>query len=195
MQEAPNGGEEVVTSSKRNTIFGIALGLAIAAVAPMTALAKPVPLNQDVQDHGQYQLGPGEIPVLSPSTVHAQPMELGLSEGKILALGLGEKAVAKSPGTVHAQAMELGLSQGKILALGLAESGSDGRAVAKSTDDRSFSRATAVDPSPVVNVDDGRSIDVNPYTVTGFSLALLLAIGFGMGIAIRQSRKTKLSPA
>jgi hypothetical protein len=164
MQEAPNGGEEVVTSSKRNTILGIALGLAIAAIVPMTALAKPVPLNQDVQDHGQYQLGPGEVPTLGPSTVHAQAMELGLSEGKVLALGL-------------------------------AESGSDGRAVAKSPDDRSFSRATAVDPSPVVNVDDGRSIDVNSYTVTGFSLALLLAIGFGLSIAIRQSRKTKLSPA
>jgi hypothetical protein len=186
-----------VTSRKRNTILGIALGLAIAAIAPMSASAKPVPANQDVQDHGTYRLGPGEIPVLSPNTVHAQPMELGLSEGKIRALGLGDKAVAKSPGTVHAQAMELGLSQGKILALGLAESGSDGRAVATSPDDRAVSRATTLDtsPSPVVISDDGRSLDINPYTVTGFGLALLLAIGFGMGIAVWQSRRTKLSPA
>jgi hypothetical protein len=182
-----------VTSRKRNTILGIALGLAIAAIAPMSASAKPVPANQDVQDHGTYRLGPGEIPVLSPNTVHAQPMELGLSEGKIRALGLGDKAVAKSPGTVHAQAMELGLSQGKILALGL---GSDGRAVAKSPDDRAVSRATTLDTSPsTVVISDGRSLDINAYTVTGFGFALLLAIGFGMGIAVWQSRRTKLSPA
>jgi hypothetical protein len=183
-----------VTSRKRNTILGIALGLAIAAIAPMSASAKPVPANQDVQDHGTYRLGPGEIPVLSPNTVHAQPMELGLSEGKIRGLGLGDKAVAKSPGTVHAQAMELGLSQGKILALGL---GSDGRAVAKSPDDRAVSLATTLDtsPTPVVISDDGRSVDINAYTVTGFGFALLLAIGFGLGIAVWQSRRTKLSPA
>ena len=90
--------------------------------------------------------------------------------------------------------MELGLSQGKILALGL---GSDGRAVAKSPDDRAVSRATTLDtsPSPVVISDNGRSVDINAYTVTGFGFALLLAIGFGMGIAVWQSHRTKLSPA
>lgn len=170
-----------MTSRKRNTILGIALGLAIAAIAPMSASAKPVPANQDVQDHGSYQLGPGEIPVLS---LNAQPMELGLSEGKIRALGLAEPR----------QPMELGLSQGKILALGL---GSDGRAVAKSPDDRAVSRATTLDtsPSPVVISDNGRSVDINAYTVTGFGFALLLAIGFGMGIAVWQSHRTKLSLA
>ena len=149
-----------MTSRKRKTILGIALGLAIAAIAPMSASAKPVPANQDVQDHGSYQLGPGEIPVLS---LNAQPMELGLSQGKILALGLG----------------------------------SDGRAVAKSPDDRAVSRATTLDtsPSPVVISDNGRSVDINAYTVTGFGFALLLAIGFGLGIAVWQSHRTKLSPA
>lgn len=180
-----------MTSRKRNTVLGIALGLAVAAIAPMTALAKPVPANQDVQQHGSYQLGPGEIPVLSQS---AQPMELGLSEGKIRALGLSDQAVAKSRGTVHAP-MELGLSQGKILALGLGSSGNG--VVANSPDDRSFSRATTLDtsPSPVVSGGDGRSVDINAYTVTGFGLALLLAIGFGLGIAVWQSHRTKLSPA
>src|ERR671910_14452 len=70
---------------KRNTILRIAVGLAIAAIVPATALAKPVPVNQDVEDHGQYQLGPGEIPYVSQDR---QVMELGLSEGKIKALGL-----------------------------------------------------------------------------------------------------------
>ncbi|HEX2287838.1 MAG TPA: hypothetical protein VHH31_03705, partial [Gaiellaceae bacterium] len=66
--------------------------------------------------------------------------------------------------------------------------------VATSPDDRSFSKATSVDSTPVVS-DDGRSIDFDPYTVTGFVLALLLAMGIGMGIAIWHSRRTKLSPA
>ena len=176
--------------TKRNTILGIALGLAIAAIAPMSASAKPVPANQDVQDHGSYRLGPGEIPVFSQNT---QPMELGLSEGKIRALGLGDNAVAKSSGTLYAP-MELGLSQGKILALGLAESGS---VVSNSPDDRAVSRATTLDtsPSPVVISDNGRSVDINAYTVTGFGIALLLAIGFGMGIAVWQNRRTTLSTA
>jgi hypothetical protein len=172
--------------SRRNSILGIALGLAIAAIVPMSALAKPVPANQ--------------------GTVQDQAMELGLSQGKIIALGLGptgDGVVAKSPddrsfsrkaaspGTAYSQAMELGLSQGKINALGLGSTGSG--VVVKSPDDRSFSKATNVDPTPVVSNDGGRSIDINPYTVTGFGLALLLAVGFGL--AIRQSRRTKLSPA
>ena len=182
--------------SRRNSILGIALGLAIAAIVPMSALAKPVPASNDIRDHGQYQLGPGEIPVLGPSTVHAQAMELGLSEGKILALGLGgtspdDRSFSRAVTSVQDQPMELGLSQGKINALGLGSTGSG--VVVKSPDDRSFSKATNVDPTPVVSNDGGRSIDINPYTVTGFGLALLLAVGFGL--AIRQSRRTKLSPA
>jgi hypothetical protein len=93
--------------------------------------------------------------------------------------------------SVQGQTMELGISEGKIRELGLGPTGN--AVVAKSPDDRSFSKATNVDPTPVVIADNGRSIDVNPYTVTGFGLALLLAVGFGL--AIGQSRRTKLSPA
>ena len=208
--------------SKRNTILRIALGLAIAAIVPATALAKPVPVNQDVQNHGQYQLGPGEIPYVSQDR---QAMELGLSEGKIKALGLLPNQDVQDhgqyqlgPGEIpyvsqDRQAMELGLSEGKIKALGLLDDGtvgksSDDRSVSRATphgvqvasaatspDDRSFSRATSVDPTPVVVSDDGRSIDVDPYTVTGLVLALLLAMGIGMGISIWHNRRTKLSPA
>jgi hypothetical protein len=131
----------VVTS--RNTILGIALGLAITAIVPMSALAKPVPAPQ--------------------WSVQGQTMELGISEGKIRELGLGPTSNA---------------------------------VVAKSPDDRSFSRATSLDPTPVVvSNDNGRSIDINAYTVTGFGLALLLLAGFGLAIAVRQSHRTKLSPA
>ena len=62
-----------------------------------------------------------------------------------------------------------------------------------SPDDRGFAR-TQSEAATVVVTDDGSRIDVNPYVATGFGLALLLLAG-GMGIAIRQSRKTTLSPA
>jgi hypothetical protein len=164
---------------KRNTILRIALGLAIAAIVPATALAKPVPVNQDVEDHGQYQLGPGEVPYYSQGGV--QVMELGLSEGKIKALGLLDDS------TVGTSSDDRAVSRATPHGVEVAS-------VATSPDDRSFSKATSVDSTPVVS-DDGRSIDFDPYTVTGFVLALFLAMGIGMGIAIWHSRRTKLSPA
>ena len=51
-----------------------------------------------------------------------------------------------------------------------------------------------LDGSTVQCACHGSRFDVNPYVVSGFGLALLLLAG-GMGIAIRQSRKTTLSPA
>jgi hypothetical protein len=60
-------------------------------------------------------------------------------------------------------------------------------------DDRGFARV-GPETTTIVATDDGSRFDVNPYLVSGFGLALLLLAG-GMGIAIRQSRKTTLSPA
>ena len=166
---------------KRNTILRIALGLAIAAIVPATALAKPVPVNQDVESHGQYQLGPGEIPYLSQDTVQDQVMGLGVSEGQYKALGLSDDGV-------------VGKSSDDRAVSRATPHGVEVASVAKSPDDRSFSKATTIDPTPVVS-DNGRSIDFNPYTVTGFVLALLMALGLGMGIAVWHSRRTHLSPA
>jgi hypothetical protein len=181
MEEPRTRGEGIMRRRKRNTILRIALGLAIAAIVPATALAKPVPVNQDVEDHGQYQLGPGEIPYYSQGGV--QVMELGLSEGKIKALGLLDNS------TVGTSSDDRAVSRATPHGVEVASA-------ATSPDDRSFSRATSVDPTPVVVSDnDGRSIDFNPYTVTGFVLALLLALGLGMGIAVWHSRRTHLSPA
>jgi hypothetical protein len=177
--EQPQQEERKMRRRKRNTILRIALGLAIAAIVPATALAKPV--NQDVEDHGQYQLGPGEIPYVSQDR---QAMELGLSEGKIKALGLLDD------GTVGASSDDRAFSRATPIPHGVQVA-----SAATSPDDRSFSRATSVDPTPVVVSDDGRSIDIDPYTVTGFVLALLLAMGIGMGISIWHNRRTKLSPA
>ena len=60
-------------------------------------------------------------------------------------------------------------------------------------DDRGFARV-GPETTTIVATDDGSRFDVNPYVVSGFGLTLLLLAG-GMGIAIRQSRKTTLSTA
>jgi len=160
---------------KRQITGWVAVGLAIVATIPAMAQAEPSPyvLQSQVQ----------------------QPMELGLSEGKMRALGLieqgGMKSLddrsfpqAKNPYVGQTrQPMELGLSEGKIRALGLLE--------------QSGTASPAnVDPTPVVVSDGDRSIDVNAYTVTGFGVALLFAIAVGMSIvAAWHSRGTKLTPA
>ena len=70
---------------------------------------------------------------------------------------------------------------------------SQGVGVTSTPDDRSFSRAPSLETTPVVS-DGGTTVDINAYAVTGFGLALLLVIG-GTGLAIRHTRKEKLSPA
>jgi hypothetical protein len=189
--EISEGGEERMRRRKLFTIRRIALGLAIAAIVPTTALAKPVPLNQDVQDRGQYQLGPGEIPYYSQVTLQDQVMELGLSEGKINALGLGTRGQSSDDRAVTrampVREVPTWAKQIEAPYLRLAEP------VPNGSDDRSFSKATPVDSTPVVSDDNGGTIDFNPYTVTGFGIALLMAIG--MGLAVWHSRRTRLTPA
>jgi hypothetical protein len=185
MGETTREGEELMRRRKQITGW-VALGLAIAATVPAMAQSRPSPSQNQVR----------------------QPMELGLSEGKIQALGLLEESGMKSqddrsfPTTANADAslavsetnrqpMELGLSEGKIRALGLLE-----QSGMKSQDDRSFPTTANVDPTPVVVSDVDRSIDVNAYTVSGFGVVLLFAMAVGMGIvAVWHSRGTKLTPA
>jgi hypothetical protein len=173
-------GEGLMRRRKRHITGWVALGLAIVTTVPVAAQARP-------------------SPYASPTEVR-QPMELGLSEGKIRALGLLEQSAMRSrddrsfPTAVNVetsrQPMELGLSEGKIRALGLLE-----QSGTKSPDDRSFSRVTHVDPTPVVS-DGERTVDVNAYTVTGLAVAFFFAMAAGMGIvAVWHSRGTKLTPA
>jgi hypothetical protein len=63
-------------------------------------------------------------------------------------------------------------------------------------DDRSLARAMSVDSTPTAVVNDGgRSVDFNAYTVTGLVSVLLFAIGGGMMLGLLYSRRTKLSLA
>jgi hypothetical protein len=67
-----------------------------------------------------------------------------------------------------------------------------GVGVATSPDDRAYSRAPILETTtPIVS---DTTIEIDAYAVTGFGLALLLVIG-GTGLAIRHTRKGKLSPA
>jgi hypothetical protein len=152
-------------SKKRFSIGWIALGLAIVAVVPMTAQAKPVPTDQS---YAQYELGPAEIPYRVTRTL--SPDDRAFSR-------VDSAQQVEIPYLSHGQGVttaELGIATG-------------------SPDDRGFAR-TQSEAATVVVTDDGSRIDVDPYVVTGFGLALLLLAG-GMGIAIRHSRKTTLSPA
>ena len=58
---------------KRFSIGWVALGLAIVAMVPVTAEAKPVPTDQS---QAQYELGPAEIPYLSHRQYELGPAEI-----------------------------------------------------------------------------------------------------------------------
>jgi hypothetical protein len=166
---------------KRFTLIRIGLALAVAAIVPVTAQAGPLPgPTQHLQ--GQYEVGPGEIPYLSQGH--------GVNEADF---GPGRSADDRNlaRGTVASgqeQVVIPYLSQGTGVT-----SAELGFTVGKSPDDRSFARPTTLDTTTVVS-DGGTSIDVSPYAVTGFGLALLLMMG-GIGFVIRQSRKGRLAPA
>jgi hypothetical protein len=127
----------------------------------------------------------------------------------LIALGL----MAITAMTAQAKPMSSGIGQDEGLALGIRGQTSDDQAgypewatqmeapywfsksdAVLAPDDLSLSRPKPVETTLVVS-DDGRNVDFNAYTVTGFVLALLLAIGAGMGVGVWYSRRSRLSPA
>jgi hypothetical protein len=155
--------------TKRFNLRRIALGLAIAALIPATAQAKPV--------SNQPQIGPGEIPYLSQG--------VGVDQSQFVVTGSpDDRAYSRATPTASAAVEIPYLSQG----VGVTAATFDPTVV--SPDDRNVSRATSVGASPTAT-DDGWSMDVS----TGL-LGMILALGAaGAALAIRHSRKTKLSPA
>jgi hypothetical protein len=132
---------------KRFAIGWVAIGLAVVAMAPVTAAAKPLPTDQSL---AQYELSQAQG---TPSP--------------------DDRAFSRVDSAVETPYVSHG--------------------VGVTPDDRGFARV-GPETTTIVATDDGSRFDVNPYVVSGFGLALLLLAG-GMGIAIRQSRKTTLSPA
>jgi hypothetical protein len=149
---------------KRFTIGWVALGLAVVAMAPVTAAAKPLPT-----DTGHVQ----GMPVYVTGTL--SPDDRAFSRVDSGTLSPDDRAFSR------------------VDTAGQVETPYVSRGVGVTPDDRGFSRV-GPETTTIVATDDGSRFDVDPYVVTGFGLALLLLAG-GMGIAIRQSRKTTLSPA
>jgi hypothetical protein len=159
---------------KRVILF--ALTAALAAMVPTFALAKPVPLAANDRAHygnpqavdPEYQLGPGEIPYLSQG------------------IGVNEENFRGSASTTQKRVEIPYLSQG----VGVTSAEISG----VGADDRTFSRGT-VEPTPiVVTKESGSSVDLGNPGFAAVALMLGLLAG-GTGVAIWQSRRTRLSPA
>jgi hypothetical protein len=157
--DGTRSGGGVMRRKKRLTIGWVALGLAVVAMAPVTAEAKPLPTDQ-----GREQ----GLPVYETGTLSPDDRAFSRVDS---ARQVEIPYLSHGVGVTNA---ELGIATG-------------------SPDDRAFAR-TQSEPATVVVADEGSRVDVDPYVVTGFGLALLLLAG-GMGLAIRHSRKTTLSPA
>jgi len=147
---------------KRFTIGWVALGLAVVAMVPVTAAAKPLPTDQSL---AQYELSQAQG-TLSPD-------DRAFSRVETATLSPDDRAFSRIDSAVETPYVSHG--------------------VGVTPDDRGFARV-GPETTTIVATDDGSRFDVNPYVVSGFGLALVLLAG-GMGIAIRHSRKTTLSPA
>jgi hypothetical protein len=163
---------------KRLSILRIAVATAVvAAIVPVAAMAKPH-AGPTYEVEATYQLGPGEIPYLSQGQgVDATQLgqQLGADDRPLL-----RTSVVSEPSVVIPY-----MSQGKGVT-----SAELGFVVGNAADDRPFARSTP-EQTPVVS-DDGWSIDINPYVMTGSALILL---ALGMGFALWYTRRTRLSPA
>lgn len=163
---------------KRVAIFRIALAVGLVAMFTATAAqAKPLPHSPDRQEQG--------LPVYVTGSLSPDDRSFERTAGEqvvIPYLSHGQLEPAEQRVVVPYLSQGHGVNSPEL-----------GFTSSKSSDDRAYSRAPTLETAPTTS-GDGISIDMNPYVVTGFGLALLLLAG-GMGIAIRQSRKTRLSPA
>jgi hypothetical protein len=155
--------------TKRNSIRLIALGFAVAAFLPVAAQAKPISSDRYLPANAQGILVPGEIPYLSQG-VGVDPSYYG-----------GDSSSAPKSIVIPYMSQGQGVTAAEF-----------GAGSGQSSDDRSFSRATSVG-TPVVDTNDGSSINWQDYTVTGFALGLILVMG-GLTFAVWH-RRDRLSPA
>jgi hypothetical protein len=159
--------------TKRLTIMRVALALTVTAIFPVAAQAKPMPSDSNSSDSSQ-------IPYLS------QGQGVDSSEFGQVGVSPDDRNFSRALTGQHVVIPYMSQGHG-VTSSELGFAGSNG------SDDRAFSRAPILESTPVVSDDGGSTIDINPYAVTGFGIALLLALG--MGVAIWQSRRTRLSPA
>jgi hypothetical protein len=122
--------------SKRLKIVRISLAMAVAAIIPVTAQAKPISAS-GVGSQLEYQL-------------NAVPIQQGVT-------GVGSERDYRLKAVPIQQTV------------------------------------TSYGSEPEYQLKAVPESDINPYVVSGFGVAFLLALG--MALAIRHNRKTKLSPA
>lgn len=160
---------------KRITLF--ALAVVVAVMVPTLALAKPMPTAANDRAHygnpqatePEYRLGPGEIPYLSQG--------IGVNEENFR----GSAQPTQQRVEIPYLSQGVGVSSADLFGVG--------------ADDRTFSRATTLEPAPIVVTKDDRwSVDLGNSAFAAVALMLGLLAG-GTGVAIWQSRKTRLSPA
>jgi hypothetical protein len=159
---------------KRITLF--ALTVAVAAMVPTFALAKPMPSAANDRAHygnpqavdPEYQLGPGEIPYLSQG--------IGVNEENFR----GSASTTQKRVEIPYVSQGVGVTSADLFGVG--------------ADDRNFSRTTTAEPAPIVVKEDGWSVDLGNPAFAAVALMLGLLAG-GTGVAIWQSRRTRLSPA
>lgn len=158
---------------RNGKVVGLALVLlAVAAIMPVTAQAKPTSGRSDQSDYPAWA-AQIETPYWFSTSTGVTP---------------DDRALARS--TVEQR------SEYPAWAAAIETPYWFSTSTGVTPDDRSFARATPVDSTPTAVVNDGgRSIDFNAYTVTGLVSVLLFAIGGGMAIGLLYSRRTKLSPA
>jgi hypothetical protein len=155
-------------------VVGLALVLlAVAAIMPVTAQAKPTSGNSDQSDYPAWA-AQIETPYWFSSSVGMTPDDRSLARSMTVEQGSEYPAWAAQIETPYWFSTSAGVTP----------------------DDRSVVRSMSVDSTPTAVVNDGgRSIDFNAYTMTGLVSVLLFAIGGGMAAGLLYSRRTKLSPA
>ena len=169
--------------SKQTRIRRIALGLAVAAVIPATAQARPLEVSgNDARAIHQSSSRGVEIPYLSHG--------VGVSAGDFdQALGPDDRSFSRQQPAV---AVSRAGTEIPYLSHGVGVSASDlGQALGP--DDRSFSRQSETPTVASAHGGSSSTIDLSNTNTVGGLLLILAALG--TAVAIRHNRKAKLSPA
>ena len=155
--------------TKRRLIRRLAIGLAIAAVVPPIAQARPADmsgsdlrsLHAEALASSQYRLGPGEIPSIKATSV-------------------GPTAVATDLRSLHAEALAssaYNLGPGEIPPV-----------------DEGFAWPSSEQGMPPTVVEVAGGYDISYGVVSSAAIFALLLIA-GSVVAVRRVRQTRLAPA